>query len=291
MLLINDHPFRTEFGGMPMVVYVNQVKHYLRLTALPGGVKLNAIKLWNMEESHNIQQNPSLALMTDNKEVSPKNSSQVDSGSNIDSSLLTPSVNPPSPGLMNENSQEPFSVTAQNNAAFDRLINMIPTTPINLGGGLKMPNATSESTAEQQNIQNCSYTSTPVSDKVKPVWTNEMKEKSKNKENEIQSKDQDKSVDVHNLWAQLLGAGLVSNPSTAKVTTIPGLDNPNTDSKGEKQGMLEEKENLDQVNNKSSKKKENTENDSTKDLNNRKDSKSLSYKDIILKSHHTSIKT
>ena len=71
-----------------MAVYVNQVKHYLRLTALPGGVKLNAIKLWNMEESHNIQQNPSLTLMTDNKEVSPKNSSQVDSGSNIDSSLL-----------------------------------------------------------------------------------------------------------------------------------------------------------------------------------------------------------
>ena len=38
-------------------------------------------------------------------------------------------------------------------------------------------------------------------------------------------------------------------------------------------------------------KKEKNENDSTKELNSRKDSKSLSYKDIILKSHHKSIKT
>jgi hypothetical protein len=38
-LLINGHPFRTAFGGDPMVVYVNQVKHYLRLTTLPKGVR------------------------------------------------------------------------------------------------------------------------------------------------------------------------------------------------------------------------------------------------------------
>ena len=39
-LLINRHPFRTDFGGNPMVVYVNHVMHYLRLTALPRGVKV-----------------------------------------------------------------------------------------------------------------------------------------------------------------------------------------------------------------------------------------------------------
>lgn len=38
-LLINGHPFKAEFGRQPMVVHVNQVKHYLRLTALPKGVK------------------------------------------------------------------------------------------------------------------------------------------------------------------------------------------------------------------------------------------------------------
>lgn len=38
-LLINGHPFKAEFGRQPMVIHVNQVKHYLRLTSLPKGVK------------------------------------------------------------------------------------------------------------------------------------------------------------------------------------------------------------------------------------------------------------
>ena len=38
-LLINGHPFRADFGGQPMVVYVKGVKHYLRLTSLPRGVQ------------------------------------------------------------------------------------------------------------------------------------------------------------------------------------------------------------------------------------------------------------
>ena len=36
-LTINGHPFRSDFGGFPMVVSVMGKKHYLRLTALPMG--------------------------------------------------------------------------------------------------------------------------------------------------------------------------------------------------------------------------------------------------------------
>ena len=291
MLLINGHPFRTEFGGMPMVVYVNQIKHYLRLTALPGGVKLNNIKLWNMDEN---QQNANSTSMSGSKPNSPKNSSQDGAGHN--ETTETTSQNPPSPELFNENSQEAFSVTAQNNAAFDRLLNMIPTTPINLGGGLKMPNETkSETSIGQEEAQNCSYTSTPVNDKVRPVWTDTNKEQSSNTDAENQSSTSvEKSVDVHNLWAQLLGAGLVSNPSTTKAFAIPGLDTPSSESKGtEKQGLLAEKENFEaeKSSSKSPKKKGKIDNSPNKDVINKKDNKLHPYKEIVLKSHHSSIKT
>jgi pre-mRNA cleavage complex 2 protein Pcf11 len=39
-LTINGHPFRTDFGGFPMVISVGGQKHYLRLTTLPPSVHL-----------------------------------------------------------------------------------------------------------------------------------------------------------------------------------------------------------------------------------------------------------
>ena len=39
-LTINGHPFRTDFGGFPMVISVGGQKHYLRLTDLPPSVRL-----------------------------------------------------------------------------------------------------------------------------------------------------------------------------------------------------------------------------------------------------------
>lgn len=39
-ITINGHPFRADFGGFPMVVSVMGRKHFLRLTSLPGRVKL-----------------------------------------------------------------------------------------------------------------------------------------------------------------------------------------------------------------------------------------------------------
>lgn len=40
-LTINGHPFRTDFGGFPMVLSVQGTKHYLRLTSLPPGVSVD----------------------------------------------------------------------------------------------------------------------------------------------------------------------------------------------------------------------------------------------------------
>ena len=292
MLLINGHPFRTEFGGMPMVVYVNQVKHYLRLTALPGGVKLSSIKLWNMDENESIQQNISLASTLGNKTVNPQDSGQAVSGSKMETSLPALSQNPPSPGLFNDNSQEAYSVAAHNNAAFDRLLNMIPTTPTNLGGGLKMPNeSSSETNIHEGGIQSCSYTSTPVHDKARPVWKDEIKEQNQSTDAKQMSVANEKSVDVHNLWSQLLGAGLVSNSST-KAAVIPGLDAPVVEKHiNEKQSSLEEKENQDTEKNQQQKKKGKTDNASMQDVTNRKENKAQFFKEIILKSHHSSIKT
>jgi len=42
-LLINRHPFKTNFGGFPMVISVSGNKHYVRLHALPQGVILGAV--------------------------------------------------------------------------------------------------------------------------------------------------------------------------------------------------------------------------------------------------------
>ena len=40
-LTINGHPFRSDFGGFPMVILVHGKKHYLRLTTLPPGINLD----------------------------------------------------------------------------------------------------------------------------------------------------------------------------------------------------------------------------------------------------------
>ena len=37
-MVINGHPFKTDFGGHIMTVYVDNRVHFLRLTALPPGV-------------------------------------------------------------------------------------------------------------------------------------------------------------------------------------------------------------------------------------------------------------
>ena len=50
-VVINGHPFTTHFGGHAMTVCVNNIEHFLRLTALPSGVRPGEVRLWNMEGS------------------------------------------------------------------------------------------------------------------------------------------------------------------------------------------------------------------------------------------------
>ena len=292
LLLINGHPFRTEFGGMPMVVYVNQVKHYLRLTALPTGVKLNNVKLWKMEGNEVLQRNPSPTPNVPKKLGQSQDMTQGDT-SNVN-------LNPPSPStLANDNSQEALNVAVQSNAAFDRLLNMIPTTPTNLGGGLKMPNQPSSKSSlpEDTTFQNCSYTSTPIREAKKPTWKNELnKQLEHNTEgSESATKESEKPVDVHNLWAQLLGAGLVSNPATTTNTQIPGLESTITEEskiKNEESNAEEANKNDDEKGKQNKKKgklqkKSGTEETSKEE----KEGKNVrSFKEVVLKSHHSTIK-
>lgn len=44
-LTINSHPFRTDFGGFPMVISVGGQKHYLRLTATPPSARRRLVQL------------------------------------------------------------------------------------------------------------------------------------------------------------------------------------------------------------------------------------------------------
>ena len=228
-----------------MVVYVNQVKHYLRLTALPAGVKLNNVKLWNMEGNN--QHQPRNLSPTPN--ISQKlNSSQAQPSS----PPSTLNINPPSPSMLsNDNSQEALSTAAQSNAAFDRLLNMIPTTPTNLGGGLKMPNQTSEPSMKGDDATS-HYTSTPVREGSKPMWQKQDEhQRDPHASGEASRAEPAKSVDVHNLWTQLLGAGLVSGSSTAasglagnKPLAIPGLETTTEEKEAEgRDGEQEDKTN------------------------------------------------
>ena len=42
-LLINGHPFKTNFGGFPMVISVNGNKHFVKLNLPPEGVYISNI--------------------------------------------------------------------------------------------------------------------------------------------------------------------------------------------------------------------------------------------------------
>ena len=150
------------------------------------------------------------------------------------------------------------------------------------------------SLAGESSVPNCSYTSTPVQDKSKPNWKNEIATHStESTETKVQGDGHsEKQVDVHNLWAQLLGAGLVSDPSTSANMVIPGLDSIATNST-----KIENTDSIDQKEENNDKTKANKKKGKAQKENVKEESKSPkkkdkpSYKEIVLKSHHSSIKT
>lgn len=48
-ILINETPFKVEFGGLPKPIYVHKRKHFIRFSVLPSGVKVGEAYIANME--------------------------------------------------------------------------------------------------------------------------------------------------------------------------------------------------------------------------------------------------
>lgn len=48
-VLINDVPFKVEFGGLPKPITVHDKKHFIRFSVLPKGIKPGQVTLKNME--------------------------------------------------------------------------------------------------------------------------------------------------------------------------------------------------------------------------------------------------
>lgn len=48
-ILINETPFKVEFGGLPKPIYVHKRKHFIRFSVLPSGVKVGEVHIANME--------------------------------------------------------------------------------------------------------------------------------------------------------------------------------------------------------------------------------------------------
>jgi len=182
-LLINGHPFMSQFGGTPMVVYVNQERHYLRLTSLPEGVKVDRVKFRNLDGSK---------------------------GSNSPVHL-GPDFGPSSPPVpSNENSMDGTESGSFENKAFDRLLSMLPSP------SAPRPNKESRRLTSHYssslNADGVLTESKPKSEQTEKTTTEQA--------SVVPPPPEPPTVDIHNLWSQLLGAGLISGPSAA----IPGLE-------------------------------------------------------------------
>jgi pre-mRNA cleavage complex 2 protein Pcf11 len=181
-LLINGHPFMAHFGGTPMLIYVNQVKHYIRLTSLPEGVRPGHIHIEGLD--------PPRAPTSPNQN--------------------RPTTCPPSPPTVStENSQDGMDSSFENKA-FDRILSMLPSpsTPRQNKESRRLTSQYSSSPSFEGALKNSGPVtqemSLPAAPVVKPARV-----------------APEPSVDIHNLWSQLLGAGLIGGPSSA---AIPGLE-------------------------------------------------------------------
>lgn len=190
-LLINGHPFMTQFGGTPMVVYVNQERHYLRLTSLPEGVRPDRVRLMNLE-----------AL----KGSSSPSQAHQDFG-------------PGSPPMAsNDNSQDGMDSGGLNNSfenkAFDRILSMLPSSSTPRQDKVASRRLTSQYSSSPS-FEGAITSGSKVSAKPEPAEIPSSADKT------VHPSSEAPAVDIHNLWSQLLGAGLIAGSSAA----IPGLDN------------------------------------------------------------------
>ena len=104
-LLINGHPFKADFGGQPMVVYVKNIKHYLRLTSLPRGIEPGR-PMPTPEEVFRVKPD---SLPVPEPEEDPQDGTGT--GTNLDRFLnVLPSPSIPKPEITYDNKKVPMEM-------------------------------------------------------------------------------------------------------------------------------------------------------------------------------------
>ncbi len=237
-LTINGHPFRATFGSIPMVIYVNGNKHYLRLSSLPPKLKLGEALVPRDLDMDNAAEDMSQNAATE------------------------------------EPSVDRFDSEGQS-SAFDRLLMLFP----------KQSRQDSDAVSESEySISGGPTTNKTPSIKAEPAGQSDPSTPSP-------------SIDVHNLWSQLLGAGLVKteakedNSNSAKAEAIPGLEAQQQQKQMQQQtsttANAEVKPQPESSTSPVPSKQEKTENVKEAKVPAGPD---FNVKQIILKSHHSSLK-
>ena len=207
-LLINGHPFRASFGGLPMVIYVNGIRHYLRLSALPPGVRAAEALV------------PRKDRITEDGEEHQTPLPGPSEGARQDSSNGDPGT------VTNATDDDDRFDSEGHSSAFDRLLKLFPNqseekrdvdtaseSDYNVGGG-----------GVEGQDRAASEQGEPAAGSDEGSGGGQPK--------------QSPSVNVHDLWTQLLGAGLVGGGGELDSTNvkrpagggggIPGLEVPTT---------------------------------------------------------------
>jgi len=182
-LLINGHPYKTRFGSTPMVVYVNQQPHYVRLTSLPDGVNSTQ----NVLRGHEPLMPPKPLNVFDKPRspgVDNENSQVSETGEGV---FLEPEFSFITLKIFQDNG-------SFENRAFDRLVSMLPSP--------KVDNLSSSSRLSQQySMSENDHSKGQGQGQLLNTTTNVNQQIEQNLSGTIPG------VDVNNLWAQLLGAG------------------------------------------------------------------------------------
>ncbi|GBP76226.1 Pre-mRNA cleavage complex 2 protein Pcf11 [Eumeta japonica] len=132
-VLINEKPFKIEFGGLPKPIFLGKQKHFIRFSVLPRCVKPGHVKIENMEgrtpddeinltENKNVENDHEKTMETDNVEeqnrpekiLSPEAENSNPGGLDILASLMPSSMAPASQFSAGYSLAEPLMPTDTN---------------------------------------------------------------------------------------------------------------------------------------------------------------------------------
>jgi len=200
---INGHPFRTDFGGFPMVISVQGKKHYVRMTNLPDG--------------HGIERSTA-------KPLSPRDRSGLEGGSPI------PPLSPPAEDQIGLRGQDPLNQLLRSQDPRDQLTSVLP--------GSVQPHNTATNYHTQAGPPKASplpMTSTPTQPLPNPHETAPTLElaAAAPEAAPAAAPEAAPAADINDLWAKLQSSGVFSlfgsgGAGVPSATTggIPGLSAP-----------------------------------------------------------------